>query len=513
MKKIIIVLFSIYSFQLSAQHFDWIQTFGDIKSDFASYAVPDPSGGVYIAGHAIGTCDFGGNTLVENSNFDYLARYAPDGTSLWAKKITTIDIESAFDMRSNDLGDVITTGVDANYNYYLLRYDSNGNNRFTYQIPVSAGYRAHFESLCFHGSDEYYGVGQYGGFSPTIPLIAKFKRHQNTDSLLWDVEMFPTDQNTSILSDAIPTADNGVMVFGQFYSSFTVRDRFGDSVVLTASQGILGTDRIWLKYDSNGHIESVKQFPDQRLFKHYQFDSATNAYYAYTEDNNFNETMVRFDTAGHQIWTKYIMTGSPLFWSPKVRIHDGYIHFVASGIDLNPSFTQTTLGFFVLKRFDMDGNVMDSLLSPATPYVSTSKVILGDIAFADQSTYLVGGFDGDVSWGNMTLHNPDSTDNIFVAKIDYDSLFQKDVVNGIGGVSDAVFAVYPNPAKDRLTIQAPKSKAIKAVMLDMVGNSIIEKSMYNGTVGIDIENVASGIYLLQLRTEYMMYVKRITIAH
>lgn len=507
------MLLGLCSLPLSAQHFDWIKTLGDIKSDFASYAVPAPSGGLYIAGHAIGTCDFGGNTLVGTSNFGYLARYAPDGTNLWAKKVTTIGIEYAFDMRSNDLGDVITTGVDANYNYFVLRYDSNGNNRFTYQIPVTAGYRAHFESLCFHGSDEYYGVGLYSGFSPTVPLIAKFKSHQNTDSLLWDVVMFPTDQNTSTLTDAIPTADNGVMVFGQFYSSFTVRDRFGDSLVLTASQGILGTDRIWLKYDSNGHFESAKQFADQRVYRRYLFDSATNAYYAYTEDNNFNETMVRFDTAGHQIWTKYIVTGSPLFWWPKVGIHNGYIHFVASGIDLNPSFTQTTLGFFVLKRFDMDGNVMDSMISPATPYVSTSKVILGDIAFTDQSTYLVGGFDGDVSWGNMTLHNPDSTDNIFVAKIDYDSLFHKDVVNGISGASDEVLAVYPNPATDKLTVNSRSQGDIRVVLCDMLGNAILKEIIQDSPNYIDIKNVPAGFYVVELKTRQSICVKRISIVH
>lgn len=73
---------------------------------------------------------------------------------------------------------------------------------------------------------------------------------------------------------------------------------------------------------------------------------------------------------------------------------------------------------------------------------------------------------------------------------------------GMDLLTDLAVNVYPNPAKDLLTIDVPEGLIIStATFYDVMGKRIssheIEKS---GTVTLEVNELSSGVYMLQLDT-------------
>ncbi len=77
--------------------------------------VVDESGNTYITGNFQGTADFDpGNgiyNLISNGAIDiFLAKYAPDGSFIWAKNIGGINIDGANSIAIDGSGNLIVTG-------------------------------------------------------------------------------------------------------------------------------------------------------------------------------------------------------------------------------------------------------------------------------------------------------------------------------------------------------------------------------------------------------------------
>jgi hypothetical protein len=82
---------------------------------------------------------------------------------------------------------------------------------------------------------------------------------------------------------------------------------------------------------------------------------------------------------------------------------------------------------------------------------------------------------------------------------------------GIGELKqDQLFSVYPNPSNGIFTIDVMNEKA-DIMILDLLGNTVYEAKQTKGSVEIDLENIASGVYLVKVHSNQMHATKRIVI--
>ena len=59
--------------------------------------------------------------------------------------------------------------------------------------------------------------------------------------------------------------------------------------------------------------------------------------------------------------------------------------------------------------------------------------------------------------------------------------------------------VYPNPANTLLNISVANNASISVTMVDMLGRTIANEQSQNGNIGINTQNLAAGMYLLNIR--------------
>ena len=67
---------------------------------------------------------------------------------------------------------------------------------------------------------------------------------------------------------------------------------------------------------------------------------------------------------------------------------------------------------------------------------------------------------------------------------------------------DSKIQLYPNPAKDRLTVQLSDfdfSKKIKLTIVNTQGQTIKQILIYDSLTNIKLDNIASGVYFYQLQ--------------
>jgi hypothetical protein len=89
-------------------------------------------------------------------------------------------------------------------------------------------------------------------------------------------------------------------------------------------------------------------------------------------------------------------------------------------------------------------------------------------------------------------------------------------VSGIGNYKEPenLISVYPNPAKDKITILSASElpEEISISLYNMFGEVIYTSSFLNSSTGIPLDNVSNGIYLLYINTANKNYVKKIVVS-
>ena len=77
--------------------------------------------------------------------------------------------------------------------------------------------------------------------------------------------------------------------------------------------------------------------------------------------------------------------------------------------------------------------------------------------------------------------------------------------------NEVLVKVYPNPAKDRLTVEAESMTSIS--VYNTLGQCVIRSEVAESQTTIDLQNMSTGLYLLRVKTENGTISKRIVVEH
>jgi aryl-phospho-beta-D-glucosidase BglC (GH1 family) len=86
-----------------------------------------------------------------------------------------------------------------------------------------------------------------------------------------------------------------------------------------------------------------------------------------------------------------------------------------------------------------------------------------------------------------------------------------DVVTAMSGASEGRISVYPVPATGKVNIKQPAMTYSKAVMTDMAGNVVRTKSLSALNEEMNLENLAQGMYMIELSGENGSEVVRVVV--
>lgn len=179
----------------------------------------------------------------------------------------------------------------------------------------------------------------------------------------------------------------------------------------------------------------------------------TNSVDIITFGNQFNSTLSKFkpDTS---IWYHYVCT----------KLNDTYTLYVDGKLSSTADcLTNKEKGFFVV------------------------GAVRGDISDSKFSVFFNGQID-DIGFWNRSLTAKEVSD------IYNNSVVGVSEVNPINSIS-----IFPNPSTDRLTVQLPDNvKADHYTITDYLGRTLQTGNLSNGSTNINISDLATGIYVLQI---------------
>ena len=501
MRKLATYLLSlVFPLSLLSQNFDWLRITGDIDNDFGQWVQADSAGNVYVAGHAQGNCNFDGQVITSADPFWFVAKYDSNGFNIWVTKIS-IPYPNLFvmnDFKVNKKGETYIVGHvnGGGLNGMLIKVGATGN----LIKKTTPSQTQNITSIAFDSNDNYYigGVGYQSGNTNMF-----FSRYSSTDVISWQTIFTGSYGLYSNLSLRV-SSDNSLLLSFIFKNSVTISDQLSNSIVLDATQGILDDDRVVAKYNSDGEIMWAEKYDDKMPSRQIEIDASTGNFYilAYDDSGTDEDFLIRFNASGNQLSSQAVFDQSyPIGWAPHIRIHNDNLYFIGGGLSLRAG--GHSIGFFTLKRFDLDGNLTGQFNPP-----QQMNSILGDVAFHENSIYLVGGtYNG--TWGNevFTAHGVDYGD-FFLTKM------RENNISAVSNVEEAqsqiAFEVYPNPVQDNVYVKLASETKGEIVLRDITGKVLsVLQTTGEQTQVISLSKFGSGIFFISWSNGAQVTTKKI----
>ncbi|MBT3206769.1 MAG: hypothetical protein HN704_13430 [Bacteroidetes bacterium] len=153
MKKALILFFlSFFIFPSSFSQqpqWDWAKSFGVNDSDKSNAICSDKFGNIYITGDFDNSIIFGGYTLNSSSSTNYFtAKFDSEGNTIWAKTLFGGWSVRGYDICCDTMCNIYASGIftsiivsetdtllsNGNYDVFLIKYDTNGNEQWIKHI-------------------------------------------------------------------------------------------------------------------------------------------------------------------------------------------------------------------------------------------------------------------------------------------------------------------------------------------------------------------------------------------
>jgi hypothetical protein len=102
--------------------------------------------------------------------------------------------------------------------------------------------------------------------------------------------------------------------------------------------------------------------------------------------------------------------------------------------------------------------------------------------------------------------------NYAITEQDILGQYQELVNTSIGGTALASLEVYPNPAQDRLNIRLDQPQAAQVTLLDLQGR-VLQRATLINRLELNVSDLPSGLYLVQVRSEGLQVTQKVVISH
>lgn len=550
-----------FSLMLNAQspQFDWAKDYGDhgANNESSVKLTIGNDGSVYNIGSYRGTADFDPSLSVSNliavgMTDIYFTKSDTAGNLIWAKSIGSFDFEFPKSIEVDSLGNVFVIGMfnntcdfdPSNSSYFvtssgandcfIAKYDDTGN--FLWVKTFGAINNDYISSSCL---DRMGNIYLTGNFDKTIDFDFGINSYQaNADSgnvfLLklnnnGDFQWLNTVGGISLNGGSMANAGdikinslNEIVFSGIFRDTIDFDPSNINSYNLISSGGSFPFDQFIVKYDLQGNFLNAAKYgnnSDDVPFKiaidknDNIFAVCTDVYYINFPFNSINKRF-RFmyskieNATLHQLWNKTISSSINILAhsietdkNNTIYIGGSFDGSVDFDEDVNTSYIQATPGqgsfdFFLL-GLDTLGR-FNFLQRYGNNPVDYSYGTIDDIKINNlKQIYLTGSFTYTIDFNTDTLLtfnlNSNGLGDVYIMKMN-----PINVVNGIieHNFNENTILIYPNPTSDNVFIEIKKDAQL--IVINSIGEEILSENLVCGKNIINLNNLASGIYFINI---------------
>ena len=446
------------------------------------------------------------------------------GNIIWKKKIGNNNNESFNSIISTHdscyvLAGNIFNSSDTSSDILCVKINTNGDTLWTKEINM--GYNDNALSIQQTKDNGYIIAGYASQNSTPLSLIAVVKLDSN-GNLTWG-KTFTCSNFDNYANSIKQMPDSGYIVIG-FVDSLSANFPSTYLMRLTPSGDILWAKKqvITSSNYTTGYDVIVS-------------DSSLICYLATNEFNN-NSIIMKTDFSGNVLWRKkYNVEGYyeyEIIPSLKIHLISDSIFIFNSG----RSFTKIDSSGIPLwtrsSPLDFIGDVIENIDKGFTffgiPYIIVKSFGNGNISIikSDSSGFVNSSYCN--SWNSVPTYSAFPIDMLsvpFALASTASNIVSHPVITNAsttisgygcswGGIEESntdkdIFRVYPDPASDNLTVEAPELSTME--ILNIQGQKILQQSLQQGKTNIDISLIANGIYILRLsnnsRTDVTKFVK------
>lgn len=538
----------------------WANSIGSIGANIAYSVISDADGNVYTTGFFVNTVDFdpGPNVFNLSSNtgsYDvFILKLDGAGNFVWAKQFSGSGNDVANKIISDDLNFIYLTGwfsgmtdFDPGSGVTNLTAAGGGNDIFVTKLD-SAGNLVWAKAMTgfgLNGDDEGRGIALDGSYSVyttgsfhgkvdfdpgnainfittngNVTADVFISKLDSAGNFVWARSMggVNEDKANDITIDAsgsiytigefqvLGDFDPDTTVYYQLLSSgsddifISKLNRGGNFVWAKTIRGLGQDNGTSIVTDAVGNVYTTGSFQGTD-----DFDPG-NAIVQLTAAGSTDQYISKWDSAGNYMWAKAIGgSGSDVGKAIAIDLVSGSLYtggFFSDSVDFNPAAAVHRLisqgGFDAFaSAYDSNGNFLW-----AKEMGGTDGDVLTDVSSDSYGNPVAAGYyySASISFDGNTLTNSDVTTNtvdMFVSKIDI-------TTTGIIAVQNNFkneIIISPNPSKDKVTIQLLNfeiSYDTKLIVLNSVGQKVMEISISNPLTNVNLGNLSRGIYLFAL---------------
>lgn len=465
--------------------FVWAKSFGSTNADFGYSISVDGSGNVYTTGGFRGTVDFdpgtGTNNLVSTNTVQpdaFISKLDASGNFVWAKSFGGLGLDQGKSIHVDNVGNIYTTGefvatVDFNPgagtdnltsngvgDVFISKLDANGD--FVWAKGLGGASSEVANSIDVDGAGNVYTTGSY-------TATADFNPGAGTVNL---------------------TSNGSIDIF------ISKLDANGDFIWAKSMGGTDADLGFSLRIDAGGNVYSTGRFNGTADFNpgagidNLTSNGATDIY------------LSKLDANGDFIWVKGI---------------GGTGNDAGKSLDLDGIGNIYTTGtYFGTVDFD-PGTGVSNLTSNGSDDIFVVKLscVIDVTTTLNNNTISANAAGGTYQWidcdnGNAIIAS--ATNQSYTATVNGNYAV---IVTAIGcmdtsacvnvstvgidnfGLNGEAFSLYPNPAKEQVTISNFNSSINNITIVDITGKVL--NSFMPTTAVIDVSTLAKGIYFVKIQ--------------
>ena len=563
MKKILLLILTIVSVELSAQTVEWVKTFGGTDNDEGHKCAVDANGDFLFTGTYSDTIKFGDITIESGQKRDlFLLKTDKDGKALWAKSIGGDNTQSTmgravatdaannvyvsgifYDTLNIESQQFIAVNEDASYvsDCFIAKYTKDGNflwvkvfyglgadiieelNVFDNQMVIVGSYKNTLDVLGnIFTSDDPNLTNGYNPFIASFNLNGELNWLNKVDCTNGTCRAFDIDKkgNINILLEAkgsvIIKTINTTNLYPLKQSNAAQDDYL---VQLNSADGSLvwgnrlGSLKFMMGYavetDADNNIYCGGLFQGEL-----KLESQDGNYQKVNAVDKFDYYVCKYSNTGNLLWVD-AQGGSETEGVLDMVVNSHGSLYVA-GYFIDPEttihgeqFTCDDGNEALLIKYNKAGEFQ---WAKQTNTTENSGYIYSMEMTPSDSIVILGHFKGDGTFfDGITYSTADTLKDIWYSLI-------SDPEEETTGINDFVdnssnLVIYPIPANNYLYVKNPdQTDPIKSINIyNVLGERVFTDSDYKNE--LKIGNIPSGVYLIQIISENNQKTKQIIIQH